>query len=138
MDQDFTDLPTTMFIKLPHLYKQKVEELYQIWIDQVIEPSTTTDDDDWFYQDGINHCDVSWLSFYSFAIDVGVPPKGSTQLNKISQTEPLGVNNFFWSLTPVGNWNPSVTKQIVQKGRVQERSVALMTELDTLVLLFSP
>ena len=136
LEQDHQDLPTAMFIKLPHLYPEKMNELYDIWVEQIVTPSSTTSIDDWYTKDGINHCEPSWLSFYSFSIDVGIPPDHSKELKKINHTEPFGVNNFFWSLTPVGNWKPSVTRLTFRKESAQESSSELLSELDTLVSSF--
>ena len=133
LNQDYSILPRSEYIDLPHLTLEHLETLYEIWIDQVINPSTTKTDDDWYFRDGVNHCTSEWYSFYVFCSDVGIPPEGSTMLKKQIHTEPLSRSNFYWSTTARSGIKVSPSKELFQSKSLREKRVILKNEIGRLV-----
>lgn len=133
LSQDYQSMPLAPFIKLFHFNTERLQTLYDIWVEQVISPALKKDNKRWYTQNGINHCVVDWFSFYSFVEDVGFPPEESRTIKKISLVDPFGPSNFYWSRTEVSTVKPNMNKYIFNyQGSKKERLASVYQEIDNL------
>ena len=89
LEQDYSDKSLSIFIMTPWITHDQFDELYDIWLEQIVKPSTSSMDN--------QHCVNRWLSFYCFCLDVTIPPQNKKWLMRINKHEPLSNSNYYWT-----------------------------------------